>query len=321
MSLERRLCVILFFILCPDFQLASAQQTAPLPITSVTITADGLSIIDTTQQELHIRDWNSLEIRQSLTLPCSHAHDVALSPDQTQLAVAGGNPGESAWVGLYVWPSLEPIWSREFSSDVAYAIAFHPNAPTMAVACHDSTVVVLDARTSETTAVLSGHSRPVTDVTLVPRDETPLLLSCSIDQTIRVWDVPASAVTRSLTNHTQSVTCLAVRPESGDGLAIVASGSEDKSVRFWQPGIGRLVRFKRLDSPVTAIAWTIDGSAVLAGGRDGTVRIINAETLKTDEFSIAPHAWINAIAVHPAEPTAVVADSAGQLTKLNLERR
>ena len=166
--------------------------------------------------------------------------------------------------------------------------------------------------------MLSGHSRPVTGVTFLS-GKTPLLLSCSDDQTIRVWEAASATVVRALTNHTQPVTCLAVRPADGDALPIVASGSEDRTVRFWQPGTGRLVRFQRLNSPVTAIAWTTDGSAVLAGGRDGAVRRVNAETLKTDEFQMTANAWINASAVHPTEPVALIAISTGQLAKLHLD--
>ena len=138
--------------------------------------------------------------------------------------------------------------SREFSSDIAYAIVFHPSQQSLAVACHDNAVAVLDIGTSSITAVLSGHSRPVTGATFLS-GKTPLLLSCSDDQTIRVWDAASATVVRALTNHTQPVTCFAVRPADGDALPIVASGSEDRTVRFWQPGTGRLVRFQRLNSP------------------------------------------------------------------------
>lgn len=296
---------------------AFAQPSAQLPLTGVTITADGKTVIDSDKQSVRIRDWESLEIRQSLNPSCQRIHDITLSFDQTLLAVAGGNPGEFAWVGLYAWPGMQLIWQREFAGDVAYATSFHPSEQILAVACHDSSVVLLDLKTFEIITVLSGHSRPVVGVTFLA-EEPPLLATCSIDQTLRIWDVPATRLIRSLTNHTLPVTCLAIRPASGDAPTILASGSEDKTVRLWQPGIGRLIRFKRLASPVTSIAWTRDGAAILAGSRDGTVRMIHAETLEMREFPIANEAWVNAVSMHPTEPTALIGDSTGQLTKLEL---
>jgi len=48
-------------------------------------------------------------------------------------------------------------------------------------------------------------------------------------------------------------------------------------VRFWQPTIGRLVRFARLDRAPLAIAWTPDGKTLWAACRDGHVRAINPD--------------------------------------------
>ncbi|MBC7968005.1 MAG: hypothetical protein H7Z17_19015, partial [Fuerstia sp.] len=275
-------CVFAGAMLVAPASLADDTVVAQPQITCAVITSDGRTVIDGSQSGVRIRDWQDLAVKHSLTVPCRHVHDVVLSKDETRLAVIGGNPGESAWVGMYAWPGRDLMWSQSFSPDVAYAASFSPSGTTLAVACHDHSVTLMTADAGSTTAVLKGHSRPVTGVTFV-RDDTTLL-SCGLDQSLRVWDCDRGTVVRSLTNHTQPITSLAVQPSAGSSIPMVATGSEDKTVRLWQPTIGRLVRFQRLSSPVTALTWTTDGQAIVAGCQDGILRIVQADTLQTTEY-------------------------------------
>ena len=73
---------------------------------------------------------------------------------------------------------------------------------------------------------------------------------------------------RILDNHTGTIRDLATRP--GDhAVPYLASASADKTVRIWQPSIGRLVRFVRLPAEPLAIAWTSDGKRLAASCIDG----------------------------------------------------
>ena len=45
---------------------------------------------------------------------------------------------------------------------------------------------------------------------------------------------------------------------------LIASSGEDNTVRFWQPTIGRLVKFVKLPSVPLDIDWTVDGARVVA---------------------------------------------------------
>lgn len=285
-------------------------------ITCAAITSDGRTVIDGSQSGVRIRQWTDLALQQTLTVPCRHIHDVVMSTDEARLAVIGGNPGESAWVGMYSWPGRDLIWSKSFSEDVAYAAGFNPTGSALAVACHDHSVALMNTDTGSSQTVLNGHSRPVTAVAFFHDDMT--LLSCGLDQSLRVWDCSRGTVVRSLTNHTHPITCLAVQPKANHQLPMIATGSEDKTVRLWQPTIGRLVRFQRLSSPVTALAWTPDGRSLVAGCQDGMFRVVQADTLHTTEYAATVETWITALAVHPEESVVLIGDGNGNLKKVPL---
>src|SRR5262249_15334993 len=67
----------------------------------------------------------------------------------------------------------------------------------------------------------------------------------------------------------------------GDGSRIV-SGSEDGTLRLWDAASGRLIRTIAAGSPVTAVAFSADGSRVAAGSASaelagpGEVRVWDA---------------------------------------------
>ena len=294
----------------------AAAAEARVPITGVITIADGQQVIDVSQNGIRIRRWSDLQIESRLLPSCSQIHDVKLSPDESLLLVAGGEPGECGVVVAYSWPKLQLLWHREFSGDMVYALDISVDGQTIAAAAHDHRVYLLNPATGDIRSSLSGHSRPVTDVLFLSDGRTAV--SASLDQTMRVWNVPDRNIDRSLNNHTQAVMGLALRSTSGGGLPMIASAGEDKTVRLWQPTIGRLVRFQRFDSPVNVVAFDATGNFVLAGCRDGSLRIVNVDSLEERVVPDVVAGWINCLAAHPRETVAVVGGSDGMVRKVIL---
>jgi WD40 repeat protein len=309
-------CVTLSILFICRSANADDRELPQAPITCIAITLDGSTVIDGSQTGIRVRLWSDMSVDHTVEVPCRNVHDVVLSPDESTLAVVGGNPGESAWVGFYSWPSRELLWSRSFSNDIACAVSFCSSGRLLAIGCHDHSVVLLESESGISKGTLTGHSRPVTVLSFVGSDTS--FVSGSIDQSIRIWNYEQATVVRSLTNHTQPVTSLAVRPKTGEALPMIATGSEDKTVRLWQPTIGRMVRFQRMTSPVTALAWTKDGNAIVVGCGDGRIRLVQADTLQTTERPVVSNTWITAIAVHPTESMILAGDADGNIVKLPL---
>ncbi len=95
---------------------------------------------------------------------------------------------------------------------------------------------------------------------------------------------------RTLNNHTATVTDLALRRPPGDETLQLVSTSEDRTVRLWQPSIGRMIKFIRLESiPRRVIAQ--QPHELVAACDDGSLVVIDCEEMKvvkTIKTQIAP---------------------------------
>ena len=99
---------------------------------------------------------------------------------------------------------------------------------------------------------------------------------------------------------------------------MVASAAGDRTIRFWQPTIGRMVRYVRLESEPLNIAWTSDGSRI-RGRRVWMVdvRVIDSDEVKVTQTIQAIDGWAYSVAVHPTDGSIAVAGSHGKLCRVN----
>ena len=99
---------------------------------------------------------------------------------------------------------------------------------------------------------------------------------------------------------------------------MIASASDDRTVRFWQPTIGRMVRFARLPTQPREIAWSIDGSTIFAAGTDGKVYSIDPNKVEIIDERDVVEGWAYAIAVHPGDGSLAVGGINGELKRIEL---
>ena len=182
------------------------------------------------------------------------------------------------------------------------------NETTLVSASLDYEVVVWDIESEKSKSVLKGHSRGVTSLAIAG----DLLVSSGLDQSLRIWDQKSATLTRSLSIHTLPVHDLATRPIA-TGLPMVASASEDRSVRFWQPSIGRMVRFARLNAKPLSIKWMPSGDRIVAACTDGRLYLIDPDTVEIVDSAPAINGWAYCLAIHPTSNEIVVAGSGGQI--------
>lgn len=287
------------------------------PVTAIAFAPDGKSVVIGSQAGVQIRAWPNLKIDGTIPTELSNIHDAAFSPDGKTLAIAGGSPAEKGTIEFFQWPDVKLIRRVSPHKDVVHAIAWSSNSQSLATASADQKVCTLDASTGKTTVVLEGHSRGVLAVVFLPGDKQ--IVTAGADETLRVWNVEFGKLERNLSNHTKAVTGLAVRPKAEKDTAepMLASIADDRTVRIWQPTLGRMVRFARVASEPRAIAWTADGSGIVVACKDGSIYVIDPETVEIRATIPILDGVAHSLAIAP-NGEALVGGRAGQLKRAQL---
>lgn len=287
------------------------------PITAITFAPDGNSVVVGSQSGIQVLSWPALQPERTLDSELRHVHDLAFSPNGKGLATAGGTPGETGTVELFAWPDAELAWRSTSPTDLVYSIDWHPDGSTLAVAGLDHTCPIRNAELGNDVRILEGHSRGVLAVCILNDGKT--VVTGGIDQSLRVWDVASGAAKLTRNNHTGAVVAIAERPSADPGaLPMVASVGEDRTVRFWQPTIGRLMRFAKLPSAGLDAAWSQDGAALYVSCRDGHLRRIDPDTVEIVEDRHVLDGWAYSLAIHPAGRQILVGGQNGGLTVVDI---
>jgi len=273
-AMPKRLSTLtLSFLILLGENLSAAEP----PITTLTFSPDGKSLVAGSQKGVELYRWPNLKKASSLETQLHNVHDVAFSQNGELLAIAGGVPGEEGIVEVIQWPSLKPLFQVSCNLDSVYSVKFSPDDSHIAAASLDHSGAIISVAERDVVRYLEDHSRGLTSVAYLPDGKT--IVTSGIDQSIRVWDETNSKPIRNMDNHTMRVQAIATRPTS-EGLPVLVSTSTDRTVRFWQPTIGRMVRFKKLTCTPLAVEWLPGGEQVAVACDDGRLRVIDYVSLK-----------------------------------------
>lgn len=291
----------------------SVASVAESPYTAVAFSPDHRQVLLGSQRGIEVRSWPELAIEATIPTELIHVHEVCFSPDGKTLLAAGGSPAENGAVEMLSWPDRKLVRRVECHADVIYAIAFSPDGLRWATASADGICQVFEMNTGRKLSQYEGHSRAVLSLRFTLDGQT--IASCGVDQTLRLWDSKTGKHVRTLDNHVGSVTGLAIRPSyvnldrhSNDEVTqknsdsfptMLATISEDKTVRLWQPAIGRLMRFTRLTSIPRALAWSVSGDRLFVGCNDGLVRVLDSDSMEVAQVLDGFDGRIHEIVVDP----------------------
>ena len=284
------------------------------PITALAFTPVAKQVVAVSQLGIHVYSWPELDHKRAIRTSALNLHCLAFSPNEKYLAVGGGAPSEEGVVEVFSWPEGEPVTRFDSHKDSVRSVIWQDNGRLLTASIDREIKLWHLEKETNSILTLKGHSRSVDAICLIENGQT--LVSTGADQSLRVWDMESGTLIRSMNQHTKPVHALAVRPVR-DGLPMVASAARDRTIRFWQPTIGRMVRYIRLDSEPLNIAWTNDGDRVLATCVDGRVRIIDPVEVTVTQDLPAIDGWAYALAMHPHDRSAAIGGINGQIWRID----
>lgn len=261
---------------------ATGEHCATLPhpgvVLSLAFGPDGSWLVSGGAEDDKLRIWDvaTARLRREIQAPGKMIRFLAVSPDGTRIAATAYDAQDH--LGIYDQSS-----GKQLFLGAGAALAYSPDGRWLATrSAEGKTLVLMDAKTHQVAARLSGHADLIRSATFSPDDR--LLASCSNDRTLRLWEMDALTLPslpgeggegmvrgrRILRGHTDEVLAVSFHP---DGTRLASAG-KDRSVWLWD--LTRDEEVARLPGHtdyIWSLAFSPDGKTLVSGSGDGTVRL------------------------------------------------
>ena len=176
------------------------------------------------------------------------------------------------------------------------SIAISPDGRLLAYGSFaDNLVHIVDVTTRQEIRTLSGHTKPVTELTFSPDSRLvastgTVNLPPAVDGSVKIWDVSTGA--QLATVATPGTNQLVFTPNGS--LLVGASGGDPVSIRVWN--VSNLSLARTITGVFRFAALSPDASRVASGGRNSSLHVFDFAT----GASLATHAgqtgWVTAAA-------------------------
>lgn len=248
---------------------------------------------------------------QLLTNPSISQNDidhVAINKTGEWLAFGASKLGQLL---VWEWQSESYVLKQQGHFDTMNTIAYSPEGQRIITAADDGKIKVWDVNSGFCVVTFTEHLGAVTACEFAKRGN--VLFTASLDGSIRAWDLIRYRNFRTFTAPSRiQFTSLAVDP-SGE---VVCAGSLDSfDIHIWSVQTGQLLdRLSGHEGPVMSLAFTPDGSTLVSGSWDRTVRLwsIFARTQTSEPLQLM--ADVLCVAIRPDSKQIAVTTMDGQLT-------
>jgi WD40 repeat protein len=263
------------------------------PITSMALSDQSCVVVGQENNRILLRTQKGEECLYKFRA----VHALTFSPNGHLLAYGSSNDT----VGLWDTQTKEHV--AIFQGDSFYdviSVVFAPDGSLLASASHNTNVRLWDVvgrKASSPVHVLQGHTNFVRSVAFSPDGRQ--LASGSYDRTVRLWTVPQGAPGPVL-QHAYVVYCVAFSPVVGSNM--LASGCDDCIVRLWDVSGTKQQVLRELQGHsrgILKVAFSPDGSQLVSGSYDRTVRLWNVASGKLLKTLTGHSKAVTCVAFHP----------------------
>lgn len=232
-------------------------------VTEVVFSEDGRRVLSASRDGT-ARVWDARSGMHELTLDHLDGGEVesaAFSPDGALIATGSGLSGH-----IYLWDART---GKLLSTLVGHrglvsGLAFSRDGRRLASSSRDKSVLVFDVSKGEILCRLEGsHGDWISDLEWGPGDRQ--ILTAGKDGLAIKWDVARAAEVARFVGHEQWINAVEIS-KSGK---LLATASDDKTVRIWNAETGELLLIINTAMEATGIAFSIDEKTLAVG--DGTI--------------------------------------------------
>ncbi|CAG0898510.1 unnamed protein product [Cyprideis torosa] len=164
---------------------------------------------------------------------------------------------------------LSPIMLLSGHESEVYSAAFHPEGNWLASAGHDRQILLWDTYGDcQNFAMLTGHSGAILQLAFSVDGSS--LVAASTDRTVGLFDTRTGVRLKRMKGHASFVNACAT---TSRGTDLVCSGSDDGTVRVWDPRRRLPVHVLENGYPVTSVAFNDTAEQIFSAGIDNDIKV------------------------------------------------
>jgi len=230
-------------------------------------------------------------------------NSLAFSGDGAMLVAAGGTPARFGEVQFWDVKAAKPLKSVSLTGDTVFGASLAPDASLVAVGCADNTVRILDAKSGKELHKIGNHENWVLG-TIFGKDGKRIV-SVGRDRAAKLTDAGTGAFLENVNILRGELSAIARHPSRD----VVVIGGEDRIPYVYLMDRPKnmkiaddttLVRqLERQDGPISALAWSPDGTKIAVAGASSEVTVYDAESGKRIAALTGHSAGIYALAYSP----------------------